>query len=167
MLTDQMESTVTFAKQVQKRSDYASLLYDLCSLSLINAENGRLVSVQRPVPFYQANHPRMMLTELSKGPQTFDLPADTEPIMENNILKDSGIIGLALADNVLLVNLSDTFLEVFTGEDAEQERMLAYALTNTLCQSILVEQVQFFVSGKPFMGFTGEIVWETRFSPLF
>jgi hypothetical protein len=108
-----------------------------------------------------------MLTELAKGPQPFDLPAGTKPIMESGILKDSGMIGLALEGNVLLVNLSDAFLEVFTANDAEQERMLAYALTNTLCQSSLVEQVQFFVSGKPFPGFTGEIVWETRFSPLF
>lgn len=167
MLNEQLESAITFTSQVQKRSDYASLLYDLCSLSLIDAETGRLVSVQRPVPFYQAGHPRLMLTELAKGPQTFDLPAGTQPIMESGILKDSGIIGLALEDNVLLVNLSDAFMEVFTANDAEQERMLAYALTNTLCQSSLVEQVQFFVSGKTFTGFTGEIVWETRFSPLF
>lgn len=167
MLTEQLESTITFAGQVQKRSDYASLLYDLCELSLINAEDSRLTVVERPVPFYQADHPRMMLIELSKGPQPYDLPKDTLPVMAEDIVKDAAIIGLSLADNVLLVNFSDAFLDVFAGEDAEQERLLAYALTNTLCGSSLVEQVQFFVSGKPFTGFTGTIVWETRFSPLF
>lgn len=167
LMTDQLESAITFAKQVQKRSDFAPLLYDLCHLSLWSASDGTLTSVDRPVPFYQARHPRLLLQQLANGPQPYDLPAGTAPIMETGSLSDASIIGLALVDGVLLINLSESFLEAYRGEDPAQERLLAYALTNTLCASERVKLVQFFVAGEPFTGFTGEIVWETPFSPLY
>lgn len=164
-LTDQLESVVTFPKQVQQRSDYAPLLYDLCVITLADGED--LVTVTRPVPYYQADHPRLLLQEIAKGPQKYDLPSDTRPVMKNDALNDAAIIGLALQDNVLLVNLSDAFLDALPQGDATSERLLAYALTNTLCTGDRVEQVQFFVSGKPFDGFGNDIFWETRFSPLY
>ncbi len=167
MLTDQLESGITFAQQVQKRSDFAPLLYDLASLCLLAPDESRLIDVSRPVPYYQARHPRLLLQEIAKGPQPFDLPVESAPVMKVGSLADASIIGLALVDGVLLINLSDAFAESLTGDDPKLERLLAYALTNTLCRSERVTLVQFFVSGEPFGGFTGEIIWETPFSPLY
>jgi hypothetical protein len=166
-LTDQLESTITFQKRVQKRTDFAPLLFDLCSLRLLNTEENALVTVERPVPYYRAAHPRLLLQELCKGPQPFDLPGDTKAVMQPDAINDAAVIGLALTEDALLVNFSDAFRNAFTGDDAEKERLLAYALTNTLCASSRMEKVQFFVNGKPFDGFTGDIFWETSFSPLY
>jgi len=167
LTTDQPENAITFANQVQKRSDFAALLYDLCRLYLLDPSGDKLIGVDRPVPYYQARHPRLLLLEIAKGPQLYDLPSGSLPVMNGGVLTDAAIIGLSLTDDVLLVNLSDAFLQCFSGKDAQAERLFAYALTNTLCLSERVDQVQFFLSGKPFEGFTGEIAWETRFSPLY
>ncbi len=164
---EQLETVITFPKCVQKRSDFASLLLDLCQLVLANDAGDQLVTIKRPVPYYQASHPRLLLQEIAKGPRQYDLPIDTKPVMADGILNDAAIIGLALNDNVLLVNLSDAFFEALPQTAPESERLLAYALTNTLCAGARVEQVQFFVSGKPFEGFGGDVFWETCFSPLY
>ena len=166
-LSEQLESTITFQKGVQKRTDFASLLYDLCRLQLLNAEENALVTVERPVPYYRAGHPRLLLQELCKGPQLYDLPGHTKAVMQPETINDAAVIGLALTEDTLLVNFSDAFRTCFAGKDAEKERLLAYALTNTLCASSRMEKVQFFVNSRPFSGFTGVIFWETSFSPLY
>lgn len=167
MLTEQLESTVSFPNQVQKRSDYATLLCDLCQLYLPSADGKALVPVSRPVPYYQARHPRLLLQELAKGPMPYDLPQETKSAMAKGIIDDAAIIGLALTEDTLLVNLSAAFEEAYKGEDVQQERLLAYAIVNTLCWHSRMEKVQVFVAGKPFSGFTSEIFWETSFAPMY
>ena len=166
-MTDQLESAVSFPNQVQKRSDYATLLCDLCQLFLPAIEGHALVPVARPVPYYQARHPRLLLQELAKGPQPCDIPQAATPVMTKGIIDDAAIIGLALSEDTLLVNLSAAFEQAYTGEDGMEERLLAYAITNTLCWHSRMEKVQVFVAGKPFSGFTGEIFWETSFAPMY
>lgn len=167
LLTDQLESTITFPNQVQKRSDYATLLCDLCQLYLPDADSRKLVAVTRPVPYYQARHPRLLLQELAKGPKPYDLPLDTNSVMAEGIIDDAAVIGLALTEDTLLVNLSASFEQAYQGESGQQERLLAYAIVNTLCLHSRMEKVQVFVAGKPFSGFTGEIFWETNFAPMY
>lgn len=167
MLGEQLESSLSFPNQVQKRSDYAMLLCDYCTLTFSNEEVTKLVTVHRPVPYYQARHPRLLLQELAKGPKPYDNPLDTNAVMKKDCISDATIIGLALTDHTLLVNLSSAFQEAFEGNDVQQERLLTYAMVNTLCQRSRVEMVHFFVNGKPFDGFTGDIFWETSFAPLY
>ncbi|MBR2925306.1 MAG: GerMN domain-containing protein [Clostridia bacterium] len=167
MLGEQLESSVSFPNQVQKRSDYATLLCDFCQLSLIDTDGTKLITINRPVPYYQARHPRLLLQELAKGPKPYDDYIQTNPVMVENTITDASIIGLAITDKTLLVNLSSTFEDAFQESDGQKERLLVYAMVNTLCQRSRVEMVHFFVNGKPFEGFTGEIFWETSFAPLF
>ena len=166
-MTDQLESAVSFPNQVQKRSDYATLLCDLCQLFLPAIDGHALVQVARPVPYYQARHPRLLLQELAKGPQPCDIPQAATPVMTKGIIDDAAIIGLALSEDTLLVNLSAAFEQAYKGDDGQEERLLAYAITNTLCWHSRMEKVQVFVGGKPFSGFTGEIFWETSFTPMY
>ena len=167
LLTNQMESSVTFPNQVQKRSDYATLLCDPCLLFLPDEEGKTLIQVYRPVPYYQARHPRLLLQELAKGPKAYDTPVTTRTVMTEGIIDDASIIGLALTDETLLVNLSASFEQAYTGDNIQQERLLAYSIVNTLCWRSPMEKVQVFVGGKPFAGFTGEIFWETSFAPMY
>ncbi|MBP3648362.1 MAG: GerMN domain-containing protein [Clostridia bacterium] len=166
MLTDQLESSVSFPNQVQKRSDYATLLCDLCRIYLPENADNKLLAISRPVPYYYARHPRLLLQELAKGPQAYDLPQTSRSVMTDKIIDDAAIIGLALADKTLLVNLSASFEKAYQGSDGQQERLLVYAIVNTLCWQSRAEKVQFFVNGKPFSGFTGELFWETSFAPM-
>ncbi len=167
MLTDHFESSVTFHHQVLRRSDFATLLYDECQLTFTNAEGEALVSVIRPVPYYQARHPRTLLQELAKGPKPCDSRQDTLAVMLPDAIDDAAIIGLALEGNTLLVNLSAKFQDAFNGETEQAERMLAYALVNTLAQSSRIQLVHFFIAGNPFAGFGNGIFWESSFAPLY
>ncbi len=167
LLTDQLESAITFPNQVQQRSDFAPLLYDLCTLYLANPDGTALMQVKRPVHYYAARTPRLLLQELSRGPEPVAQPADSTAVMAAGCIDDAAIVGLALMDNTLLVNLSAAFGNAYAKEDLQGERLLAYAITNTLCNHNRVERVQIFVAGKPFTGFTGEIFWETSFSPMY
>ena len=166
LMTDRLESSVTFPNQVQQRSDYADLLCDLCRLYLPDSENLNLIAISRPVPYYRARHPRSLLQELAAGPKLSDIPQNTNAVMAKNIIDDASIIGLALTEDTLLVNLSSSFEQAFQGNDIQKERLLAYSIVNTLCEYSRLEKVQVFVSGKPFGGFTGGIFWETSFAPM-
>ncbi|MBE5801853.1 MAG: hypothetical protein E7319_06150 [Clostridiales bacterium] len=167
MLTDHFESSVVFPNQVQQRKDFASLLYDECTLVLPDENGEKLVELKRPVPYYQADNPRTELLELAKGPLAQDSLTSVMAIMPKEGIVDADIIGLALDDGTLLVNFSAAFANESQEYDLHQEQLLAYALVNTLCQHPQVQLVHFFLSGKPFEGFSGEIFWESDFAPMY
>lgn len=167
MLTEHFESSVTFHHQVLRRSDFAPLLYDECHLTFASNDGDKLVSVVRPVPYYHARHPRTLLQELAKGPKPCDSHQDTKAIMLPDAIDDASIIGLALEGSTLLVNLSAKFREAFTGETEQDERMMAYAIVNTLAQSRRIQLVQLFLAGNPFEGFGNGIFWESSFAPMY
>ena len=50
--------------------------------------------------------------------------------------------------------------------DETQERLLAYAMVNTLCAGTGANSVCFFRSGAQFDGFSGKIYWRGLFYPL-
>ena len=166
LLSEQPEDAVSFPNQVQERSDYATLLADFCELTLADEASENLITVYRPVPYYQASHPRLLLQEIAKGPKPYDIPTATNAVMLKDVINDASIIGLAIDAQTLLVNFSSDFEKAFQGDSGQQERLLVYAMVNTLCRNSPVEMVQFFVNGKPFTGFTDEIFWETSFAPM-
>jgi len=68
-----------------------------------------------------------------------------------------------LNDQTLLVNLSNKFEQVGESISRQQDRLLAYALVNTLLCGKRANRVSFFVGGKTPAGFTGEIDWAGPF----
>lgn len=152
-----------FENGVQRRTTFASLLMDECTLYFINAENTALVAVKRPVSYYQRTNPRALLSELFKGPTAADSVQDTHSVLAAGMLSDSDILGLALEDNTLLVNLSATFVAAADGITAEQERLLAYSMVDTLLYEGQAKRISFFTAGETPAGITGEIYWAGYF----
>ena len=101
-----------------------------------------------------------MLPLLSQGPQEEALAA----VMPEGCLQSTDILGLALTEGTLLVNLSPAFLNIDLS--AYDERLFAYAIVNTLCADEKVASVCFFVSGSQFDGFGGDIYWRGLFYPM-
>lgn len=156
------EVALLFTDGVQRRAGYAAFLLDDCRLYF--ARDGKLTSVSRPVPFYLTKNPRYLLLALSEGPSEWDGQDSLLPVMPRGALTDADILGVSLFDRQLSVNLSKAFLAAGEGLDEGGERLLAYALVNTLCVDESVRQVRFFLSGENVPGFTGEIDWTGYFT---
>ena len=154
-------TTLTLKDGVQRRADFAASLLANCTLYL--ARGGKLAQVRRPVYYYQAANPRALLLELAKGPRDGDSVTDAEPVMPVNALRDADMLGLSLSGGTLLVNFAKTFENLGEGFTGAQDRLLAYALVNTLACNDRVKAVRFFVTGEPPKGFTDEIYWAGDF----
>lgn len=164
MLNESFESSVDFENDIARRSDFSSLLYNTCSLYFSDGQG--LSTVERPVPYYGRQNPRALLIELAKGPQAGDIGASPAPVIPEGAIGDADILGLAITDQTLLVNFARSFARIGEGFSAEDERMLAYAMVNTLCDNVRVNSVCFFVSGSQPESFTGEIYWKGLFFPM-
>ena len=156
-----------FEDGVMKRSTFSTLLMDNGTLSLADAKGQSLVSFQRPMPYYQRTSPRALLLELFRGPTTTDSIQGLLPIMKTGLMTDADILGLSLNGDTLLVNLSNSFLQAGTGISSNQDRLLCYAMVNTLICGEKAKRVCFFVGGKQPENFTGEIYWSGLFYPSF
>lgn len=166
MLAGDLESSVSFSYGIQRRADFSPLLYDRATLYFADETGRKLKASERPVPFYQRSSPRALLVELSKGPKPYDSVAGLLPVMARDALADADILGLAIADSTLIINFAPSFAGVGAGMDGEQERLLAYAIVNTLCCDPRIKSLCAFLSGAPFEGFSGQIYWPGRFYPL-
>ena len=107
-----------------------------------------------------------MLCELAKGPLAGDSHPDLLPVMNEKAITDTTLLGFALSDHTLLVNFAPSFSDLGKGISPQQERLLAYALVNSLCMDERVRSICFFQSGTQFDGFTDEIYWRGLFYPL-
>lgn len=148
------------------RSDFSETLFDYATLFFANAEKTTLTSSSRPMPYRYCRNPRMLLMELAKGPQVADSVADLQAVMQQDVLTDTDMLGFSLSEQTLLVNFAPSFSEIGVELSAEEERLMAYALVNTLCLNEHIKNVCFFLSGSQFDGFTGEIYWAGLFHPL-
>jgi len=156
-------SGILFDDGIQQRADYAELLMDTCTLYFTDAVEQKLVAVQRPIPFYQTTNPRALLDELFKGPSAADSVQGVRALIPAGALKDSDIIGVSLDGDTLLVNFSNSFLEVGNGITGDEDRLLAYSLVNTLLHAASAKRVAFFAGGSPIESFTDEIYWKGWF----
>ncbi len=77
-------------------------------------------------------------------------------------LTDADILGLALQDGTLLVNLSDRYGDVIRHSGMDQ-RLIAYSIVNTLCQRLNVRRVRFFFSGRAVDSLGDSLVWSGEF----
>lgn len=148
------------------RSDFSEMLYDYATLYFANEDLTALNATSRPMPYRYCSNPRMLLIELSKGPQHADSTANLRPVMHRNAISDTDMLGFSLSDQTLLVNFSPSFSEIGAELSSEEERLMAYSLVNTLCMNEHIKNVCFFLSGSQFDGFTGEIYWAGLFHPL-
>lgn len=166
LLTEDFQSTVTFEQSVQRRADFAPLLYDYCTLFFADHAGQKLVRTERPVPYYRCNNPRSLLVELAKGPKSYDSVQNLTGIMPEEAILDADVLGLALSGNTLLVNFAPAFKAIGEGLDGQRDRLLAYAMVNTLCCDERMRSVCFFLSGSQFEGFSGQIYWSGLFYPM-
>lgn len=160
------ESSITFDNNIQTRSNFATALYDYMTLYLTNSTTGQLEQTLRPIPYYHKNNPRTLLVELAKGPKSCDSADNLAAVMPTNSISDSDILGLSISGNTLIINFASLFSGIGADMDVNQERLLAYAIVNTLCANEQTKNLCIFINNKQFDGFSGEIYWGGLFFPM-
>lgn len=156
-----------FDDGVMRRGIFAPLLMDHCTLYLADSQGQSLFEFQRPIPYYQRTSPRALLLEIFKGPTAADSVQGLLPVVKAGLLTDADILGMSINDETLVVNLSNAFIQAGENISAAQDRLLAYAMVNTLICGEKEKRVSFFVGGNTPTDFTGEIYWVGLFYPSF
>ena len=145
------------------RSDFASLLMDGCTLYFADAKGEALAQTKRPILYYLRTNPRALLLELFRGPNDADSVRELQPVIPPDSLSDADILGLSMNGRTLLVNFSRTWVTAGGTLTRTQDRLLAYAIVNTLLCGEQARRVQFFTGGQTPDDRTGEIDWAGPF----
>ena len=157
------QQTITFENGLEQRSDYGALLLNYCRLYFA-ADNGKLTAVNRPVPYYEAKNPRYLLLQLNEGPRPYDTETGLKGVLPPG-LTDADILGLRLENDTMLVHFSDTIRMAASALSGNEERMMIYAIVNTLCESPVVSRVRFYVANTQPETLAGEIYLPGEFLP--
>lgn len=166
-LLSENDPETVLASEIHLRPSFSAQLYDYCTLYFVSEDEETLAASRRPVHYYLSRHPRTLLNELSKGPQSCDSQPHLLPLLSaKRQISDTMMLGFALSDTTLLVNLAPTFDEIGNALNGNEERLLAYAMVNTLCMNERIKSICFFRSGSQFEGFSGDIYWAGLFYPL-
>lgn len=160
------ENSTEASDGIYLRADFSDLIYDYCTLYFADSKANKLQPVKRAIAYYQCSNPRVLLCELAEGPKPGDSITNLEPVMKENGITDTTILGFAISNGILLTNFAPSFSNLGNEINSEEERLLAYAIVNTLCAGKQTKSVCFFQSGVQFDGFSGEIYWGGLFYPI-
>ena len=136
--------------------------FQMDQVTLYMTDGSALIPVQRTVAAAGAASPRTLVTLLMNGVS----PAEAALGLLSPIpagLGDDDILGVAIAGDTLLLNLSSRFAGVIAGLDAAQEQQLCYAIVNTLCHEKGVRRVVFFFDGQSVDKLSGTLSWGGEF----
>ena len=137
--------TIAFDGGLMRRSGFSGFLLTHCTLYFTGTD-GKLCAVQRPIPYYQARSVRYLLNCLILGPQPYDSLSGLTRAMPDD-LRDADLLGVALDNGRVLLNLSQHLMNACAGYDEAQERRLIYSIVNTLTELPHVRTAAFFVAG--------------------
>ena len=132
------------------------------STTVFFEKEGKLIRVEKPVDRETADSPRVQLAALMQGPDSRETEKGISPTLPESIREDD-LIGIAPEGDVMLVNLSGRCREEIAAYGPEKERLLCYAIVNTLCENNGMKRVCFFFEGEQTERIAGEIYWAGEF----
>jgi len=136
---------ITFDDGRMRRSHFSAFLLSQCTLYFADGE-GKLCAVQRPIPYYQTRSVRYLLNCLMQGPQPYDSVGGLTGVMPSDA-RDADLLGVAVNSQRALINLSQHFMNACAGYDESAERLLIYAIVNTLTELPGIDKTALFVAG--------------------
>lgn len=142
------------------RREDATLL--MKQTTLYFASGDRLTPVLRAMRPEDASSPRALLNLLLAGPTQREADAGVEPLFPEG-LSDADILGVAIEDDTLLVNLSARAAAMIRDEAADWEQTLCYGVVNTLCEAKGLRRARFFFDGQAVETLGGTLYWGGEF----
>ena len=143
-----IHGTIVLPGGMMTRANFGGLLTDeaVCYLS-----NGtKLRQGRLNLPASEACSPRALLTAVLA---TEGFPAR---------LTEDDVLGVAIADDTVLVNFSAHMADAIRASKLNQ-RMMAYQLTGALVQRYPVRRVRFFFDGEAKNTLDGDVMWAGEF----
>ena len=125
-----------------------------------------LAPVLRSVSAASAAAPRTLVRLLMNGVTAAESAVGYRPTIPAGPTEHD-ILGVTIAGDTLLINLSPRFASTVRQLDAQSEQLLCYSIVHTLCAEKGVRRVVFFFGGAPADKLGGAISWggEFQFSP--
>ncbi len=115
-------------------------------------EGRQLVPRMLSLPYRIVTNPRAVLLTMA-SPAVGSLPAG---------LTDADILGLAIQGDTLLVNLSARYRDDLR-QFPEKQRLIAYAMVNTLCEMLHTRRVRFYFNSEAVESLDGALAWDGEF----
>ncbi|MBQ7848858.1 MAG: GerMN domain-containing protein [Clostridia bacterium] len=141
-----------FPGGLHTRADYSGYL--LARASVFHPDDGLLAPYAIALPYRSVRSPRALLLALAALEDDLAvLPAR---------LTDADVLGLRVSGDTLLVNLSARYADVIRQSGMDQ-RLMAYAIVNTLCRGLDVRRVRFFFGSEELTTLGGSLVWSGEF----
>lgn len=141
-----------FQGGIQRRADYSGYLMALSSV--FHSADGRLVAHAASLPYRSVRSPRMLLLTLAGAPEGCRVLPDG--------LTDADILGLSVSADTLLVNLSARCADLIR-ESPMDQRLMAYAIVNTMYSALDVQRVRFFFGSEETETLGASLLWSGEF----
>ena len=77
-------------------------------------------------------------------------------------LTDADILGLSIEGDTLLINLSARYADMIR-KSAMDQRLMAYAIVNTMCDGLQIRRVRFFFGSQSVETLGGSLIWSGEF----
>lgn len=140
--------SMLFPGALQTRQDFAQARCKQVSVYMPAGE--KLQCVRFSMPYRSTASPRILLLAMAEAGA---IPPD---------LTDADILGLAVKDGTLLINLSQRYGDVIRGCGWDQ-RLVAYSMVNTLGRRLNVRRVRFFFGSENVDALGAALVWSGEF----
>ena len=142
--------SMLFAGAVQTRQSFTHALMDT---AVVYIPDGNTLTTQTlALPYRSATSPRALLLYMA-SPTVGALPAS---------LTDADLLGLAIEDGTLLVHFSARYAQAIRESNMNQ-RLMAYSMVNTLCQTLGVRRVRFYFGGETIDTLDDQLLWSGEF----
>ncbi len=136
--------TLSFANGVMAATDFRALVGDVSRVYLSNGE-GQLVGCGRVLDPYAAHLPRTLIEQLIEGPKAGE--TGVEKVMPAGV-SSADILGVRVEGELALINLSSNFYRCAQALDEVGERLMIYAVVNTLTDLSGIRKVRFYVEDE-------------------
>lgn len=146
-VTSPVHGARLFPGALHMREHYTRLVMGQGML-FIPAEQG-LTARTIALPYRTTHEPRTLLMHLS---ECGAMPQG---------LTDADILGIAVKDETLLINLSDRYADVI--RQSAGQRLTAYSAVTTLCSALDVRRVRFYFGGSAVDSLGSDLVWSGEF----
>lgn len=137
-----------FPGALHMRDHYLRLVMDETLLCL--PVEGQLTYHEVSLPYRETRSPRALLMQLAAASALPDS------------LTDADILGIAVKDQTLLINLSDRYGEAIRNSGNDQ-RLMAYSAVTTLCKSLGLRRVRFYFGGSAVDSLGSDLLWSGEF----